>query len=327
MRPPAFWAAGPDHPAARCLAPVGAAYGALVARRMDRPGVRAGCPVLCLGNFTLGGAGKTPAALALASLLAALGRTPAFLSRGYGGRTAGPMRVVLDRHDAEAVGDEPLLLARRAPTVVARDRPAGAALCRALGADTIVMDDGLQNPSLVKDLALAVIDGPAGLGNGLPVPAGPLRAPLARQWRHVAGLILVGDGAPGEAVARAAEIRGLPVHRARLVPEADDLAGRRCLAFAGIGRPDKFFATLAEAGAVIAATRPFPDHHPYRRGELAALAAEAQRLEADLVTTEKDAARLPPAFAARVRVLRVRLVFADAEALRRQVRGALADAR
>jgi len=275
MRPPAFWAAGPDHPAARCLAPLGAAYGALVARRMDRPGARAGCPILCLGNFTLGGAGKTPAALALAAVLADLGRTPAFLSRGYGGRTAGPVQVDLARHDADAVGDEPLLLARRAPTVVSRDRPAGAALCRALGADTIVMDDGLQNPSLVKDLSLAVIDGPAGLGNGLPVPAGPLRAPLDRQWRHVAGLILVGDGAPGEAVARAAEARGLPVHRARLVRETDDLAGRRCLAFAGIGRPDKFFATLAEAGAVIAATRPFPDHHRYRAGELATLATEA----------------------------------------------------
>ncbi|GJE49013.1 Tetraacyldisaccharide 4'-kinase [Methylobacterium tardum] len=326
MRPPAFWAAGPDHPAARCLAPLGAAYGALVARRMDRPGARAGCPILCLGNFTLGGAGKTPAALALAALLAALGRTPAFLSRGYGGRTAGPVQVDLGRHDADAVGDEPLLLARRAPTVVSRDRPAGAALCRALGADTIVMDDGLQNPSLVKDLGLAVIDGPAGLGNGLPVPAGPLRAPLDRQWRHVAGLILVGDGPPGEAVARAAEARGLPVHRARLVRETDDLAGRRCLAFAGIGRPDKFFATLAAAGAVIAATRPFPDHHRYRAGELATLAAEAQRLGAELVTTEKDAARLPPNFAAQVRVLRVRLAFDDAGALRRQVQGALAGA-
>ncbi|MGU3465325.1 tetraacyldisaccharide 4'-kinase [Methylobacterium sp. C33D] len=324
MRPPAFWAAGPDRPAARALAPVGAAYGALAARRMDRPGARAGCPVLCLGNFTLGGAGKTPAALAVAGLVAGLGAAPAFLSRGYGGRLAGPVRVDPAHHAAADVGDEPLLLARLAPAVVAHDRPAGAALCRSLGADVIVMDDGLQNPSLAKDLSLAVVDGPAGLGNGLPFPAGPLRAPLARQWPHVAGLIVIGDGAGGDAVARAAERRGLPVHRARLVRETDDLAGRRCLAFAGIGRPEKFFATLAEAGAVIVGTRSYPDHHPYRARALTALSEAARRLDAELVTTEKDAVRLPQAFAAGVRVLRVRLAFDDADALRRQIRGALA---
>lgn len=326
MRPPGFWSAPPQHPAARGLAPLGAAYGALVARRMDRPGARAGCPVLCLGNFTLGGAGKTPSALAVAGLLAELGRAPAFLTRGYGGRHAGPVRVDPDRHGAAEVGDEPLLLARRATTVVSRDRPAGAALCRSLGADVIVMDDGLQNPSLKKDLSLAVVDGAAGIGNGLPVPAGPLRAPLARQWPHVGGLIVVGDGAAGDAVARMSRQRGLPVHRARLVPATHDLAGRRCLAFAGIGRPEKFFATLAEAGAVIAGTRPFPDHHPYRAAELAALIETARRLGADLVTTEKDAARLPAALAAQVHVLPVRLVVEDPASLRRQVEGALAGA-
>ncbi|MDP4004065.1 tetraacyldisaccharide 4'-kinase [Methylobacterium sp. NEAU K] len=326
MRPPRFWAAGADHPAARCLAPLGAAYGALTARRMDRTGARAACPILCLGNFTLGGAGKTPAALAVAALVAELGRAPAFLSRGYGGRLAGPVRVDPDRHGAAEVGDEPLLLARRAPTIVSRDRPAGAALCRSLGADAIVMDDGLQNPSLAKDLAWAVVDGGAGIGNGLPFPAGPLRAPLERQWPHVAGLILVGDGAPGEAVARMAERRGLAVHRARLDADSSELVGRRCLAFAGIGRPEKFFATLRGTGAALVGMRSFPDHHPYRAAELAALAADAERLGADLVTTEKDAVRLPADFAARVRVLRVRLVPDDPDALRRQVRHALGGA-
>ncbi len=323
MRPPDFWNAGPDHPWARALAPFGAAYGALTARRMDRAGASAGCPVLCLGNFTLGGAGKTPAALAVAALLEELGRDPVFLSRGYGGRTAGPVRVDPDRHAAAEVGDEPLLLARRAPTVVSRHRPAGAALCRQLGADAIVMDDGLQNPSLAKDLSLAVIDAAVGLGNGLPFPAGPLRAPLARQWPHVGGLIVIGDGTPGDGIARVAERRGLPILRARLVRESEDLAGLRCFAFAGIGRPEKFFGTLAEAGAVIAGRRAFPDHHPYRDADLAALAGEALRLGADLVTTEKDAMRLPPSFAARVRVLRVRLAFDDPEALRRLLRRAL----
>ena len=188
------------------------------------------------------------------------------------------------------------------------------------------MDDGLQNPTHARDLTWVVVDGGAGVGNNRPFPAGPLRAPLARQWPHVAGLILVGDDPPGASVAEMAERRGLPVHRAQLIPEGAGFAGRRCLAFAGIGRPEKFFATLRGAGAVIAAERSFPDHHPYRDADLAALAAEAARLGADLVTTEKDAVRLPAAFANRVGVLRVRLVPADPETLRQQIRQALSEA-
>lgn len=320
MRPPAFWDGSPHHPAALALRPLGALYGRLTAARMDRPGARGPCPVLCLGNFTLGGAGKTPAALALADILRDLGARPAFLSRGYGGRLTGPVAVDPARHAAAAVGDEPLLLARRAPAVVARDRVAGAALCAAGGADVIVMDDGLQNPSLAKDLALAVVDAGAGIGNGLPFPAGPLRAPLARQWPHVGGVILVGDGGPGEAVAEAALCRGLPVHRARLAAPAGALAGRRVLAFAGIGRPQKFFATVQASGADLAGARAFPDHHPYAPSDLAALSADAERLGADLVTTEKDAVRLPAAFAARVGVLAARLHVLDEAPLRAQLR-------
>lgn len=327
MRPPRFWAGGPDHPAARLLAPLGALYGSRVAARMDRPGERAWVPVICLGNFTLGGAGKTPAALAVAALLRGLGAKPAFLSRGYGGRLAGPAAVDPAIHTAADVGDEPLLLARLAPAVVSRDRPAGARLCAALGADIVVMDDGLQNPSLRKDLALAVVDAAAGVGNGLPFPAGPLRAPLARQWPHLGGLVLVGDGAAGEAVAQEAARRGLPVHRARLVPGRHDLAGRRLLAFAGIGRPDKFFSTLRGTGAEIVEARSFPDHHAYRPRDLAALAGAADRLGSVLVTTEKDAVRLPPAFAARVLTLPVSLRFDDEAALRETLAEVLATSR
>ncbi|MGU3536784.1 tetraacyldisaccharide 4'-kinase [Methylobacterium sp. A54F] len=323
MRPPAFWAAAPDHPAARLLAPLGAAYGRLAADRMDRAGAAAPCPVLCLGNFTLGGAGKTPTALAAARILEHMGARPAFLSRGYGGRLSGPVRVDPAAHAAADVGDEPLLLARHGPAIIARDRPAGARACVAAGADLIVMDDGLQNPSLAKTLSLAVVDAGFGVGNGRTVPAGPLRAPLARQWRHVGGLVLVGDGEPGEPVAAQAAARGLPVHRARLVPEGAALAGRRVLAFAGIGRPEKFFASLREAGAELAGTRTFPDHHPYRPADLAALAEAAGRLGASLVTTEKDAVRLGPAERARVAVLAVRLVFADPDAFAGQLRALL----
>ncbi|MDO9425244.1 MAG: tetraacyldisaccharide 4'-kinase [Methylobacterium sp.] len=318
MRPPAFWHAGPGHPAARALAPLAALYGRRSAARMDRPGAAGPCPILCVGNFTLGGAGKTPTALALAGFLRGLGAAPAFLTRGYGGRLAGPVRVDPHRHGAADTGDEPLLLARHAATIVARDRSAGARLCVAHGADVIVMDDGLQNPALAKDLSLAVVDAGAGVGNGLVFPAGPLRVPLARQWRHVHGLVLIGDGAGGEAVAGEAARRGLPVHRAHLVP-GGDWAGRRVLAFAGIGRPEKMFATLREAGADLAGTRAFADHHPYTRAELDALSAEAARLGADLVTTHKDHVRLPPAFAARVAVLPVTLEFRESGPLLAQL--------
>ncbi|KQT79773.1 tetraacyldisaccharide 4'-kinase [Methylobacterium sp. Leaf465] len=320
MRAPAFWDAGPGHPLARALAPVGALYGRHTAARMDRPGERAPCPVLCVGNFTLGGAGKTPTALALAAHLRALGANPAFLTRGYGGRLAGPVRVDPSRQTAEETGDEPRLLARAAPTILSRDRPAGAALCVQAGADVIVMDDGLQNPSLAKTLSLAVVDAGAGLGNGRPFPAGPLRVPLARQWPHIHGLVLIGTGDRGEAVAAAAAARGLPVHRARLIPGAD-LTGRRALAFAGIGRPQKFFATCEEAGATLVATRAYPDHHPYGPADETTLAAEATRLGADLVTTEKDHVRLTAPFAARVAVLPVTLAFADEGVLLGQLRG------
>lgn len=324
MRPPGFWSQLPTHPLARMLAPAGRFYGGLTADRMDRPGAAPPCPVLCVGNFTLGGAGKTPTALALARLLRQLGRTPAFLSRGYGGRLAGPLAVDPARHGAAEVGDEPLLLAGCAPTIVSRDRPAGARLCLEAGADVIVMDDGLQNPSLTKTLALAVVDGAAGIGNGLPFPAGPLRAPLARQWPHVGGLVLIGEGEPGDALAREAQGRGLPVHRARLVPEGEqDWAGRRVVAFAGIGRPQKFFDTLRGLGAEIAAERAFADHHPYRAAELAALSALAGREWACLVTTEKDAMRLPAPARAGIRVLRVALALTDEDVLRRQLAAAL----
>lgn len=318
MRPPAFWDAAPTHPAARLLRPLGALYGRHTAARMDRSGTSAPCPVLCVGNFTLGGAGKTPTALALADLARGLGAHPAFLTRGYGGTLTGPVRVDPDRHDASRTGDEPLLLARSAPTILARDRPAGARLAAEGGADLVIMDDGLQNPSLTKDLSLAVVDGASGLGNGLPFPAGPLRVPLARQWRHVQGLVLIGDGEPGERVAAEAARRALPVHRGRLVPSGD-LSGRRVFAFAGIGRPEKFFATLRETGADIAGTRAFPDHHAYREADLSTLAAQAQRAGAILVTTQKDRVRLPAAFAAGVATLPVTLRFAGTEALIGQI--------
>jgi tetraacyldisaccharide 4'-kinase len=297
MRAPAFWFAGKPDWRARALWPLGALYGAVTARRMGGQGARVGVPVICVGNFVAGGAGKTPTALAIAALLREMGEAPAFLSRGYGG-TAGkdaPLLVDPAHHDAALVGDEPLLLARAAPTIVAADRPAGALAARLAGASVIIMDDGLQNRSLHQDVRFAVVDGATGVGNGFCVPAGPLRAPLATQTPHVTAVVLIGEGEAGERVADAAARAGKPVLRARLTPDADQaraLAGRDVVAFAGIGRPEKFFATLREIGARIVAAHAFGDHHPYAREEIAGLQAEAEARGAMLLTTEKDMARL-----------------------------------
>jgi tetraacyldisaccharide 4'-kinase len=295
MRAPSFWWR-PSSLAATLLAPVGWIYGAVTARRMARPGTRTAVPVVCVGNFVAGGAGKTPTAIALARHLVMLGRRPVFLSRGYGGSLAGPVVVDPATHGPAQVGDEPLLLARTAPAVVAADRLAGASLAAGLG-DIIVMDDGLQNPTLHKDLRLAVVDGESGVGNGLCVPAGPLRAPLPEQLRHVDAVIVIGPGAQGDAVAEVASRSGVPVLRGDLQSDpaaSARLAGRDVLAFAGIGRPEKFWNSLERTGARVAARRPFADHHPYARPEILAILAQARDSGLCPVTTEKDWVRLEP---------------------------------
>jgi tetraacyldisaccharide 4'-kinase len=294
MRDPAFW--WTDHSTtAALLAPIGAGYGAIAARYMARPGRKAPVPVICVGNFTLGGAGKTPTAIALARLLSASGHRPFFLSRGYGGRIAGPVRVDPEG-GAGDVGDEPLLLARIAPTVVARDRLAGVKVAVAAGADTIILDDGLQNPSVEKDFAIAVVDGRRGIGNGRTFPAGPLRAPVEAQFNHIDAVLVVGSTSrAAECAMDIARRRGVPVLHADLHPAPEvvaDLAGKPVLAFAGIADPDKFFATLEAHGIPAAIRKPFPDHHRYRADDISALLACAHRNGLTLVTTEKDLARL-----------------------------------
>jgi tetraacyldisaccharide 4'-kinase len=320
MREPEFWwrAAGIE---AWLLAPAAVIYGAVAARRLKRRGYRAGVPVLCVGNPTVGGAGKTPTAILVARLLAAAGERPVFLSRGYGGRQRGPHLVDPEHDRAADVGDEPLLLARVAPTVIAHDRVAGAKTAIAAGGSVIVMDDGFQNPSLAKDFSALIVDGRRGLGNARVLPAGPLRVPLDAQLERADAVVLVGtvgDGA--SAVIKEAEMSKRPLFRARLVPDRDTvaaLAGRRVLAFAGIGDPEKLFATLRDAGITVAAARSFADHHRYTPGEAWSLCNEADAGGLTLVTTEKDRARLQgdaamAELAARVRVLPVNLVIEEA---------------
>ena len=294
MREPAFWYR-PRSFKSHALRPLGLLYGAITERRMLRQGFDAGIPVICVGNYHVGGAGKTPTVLALTKLLRELGETPVVLSRGYGGRLQGPVMVDGARHIAADVGDEPLMMARDVPVVVARDRLDGVALAKSQGATVILMDDGFQNPRLLKDASLIVIDSERGIGNGKVFPAGPLRAPLKAQLARTDALVLIGDGRAANDVAAELAKRNKPELRARLKPDAASVAqlfGKRVFAFAGIGDPERFFRTLRASGIDVARTRRFDDHHMFSPEEIAALAAEAQREQLTLVTTEKDLARL-----------------------------------
>ncbi len=314
MTPPAFWEQGGVLP--WLLAPAAAVAARLTARRVARPGWHAPVPVLCCGNAGVGGAGKTTVALDLAQRLTARGVVVHCLTRGYGGRSRGVLGVDPARHDAGLVGDEPLLLAAVAPTWVAADRAAGARAAVAAGAQALLMDDGLQNPTLVRDAALLVVDGAVGFGNGRVIPAGPLREPVATAAARCRAAVLIGPDAAG---ARAELPPGLPVLAATLEPDAA-LPGARVLAFSGIARPSKFHATLRRAGATVAECMDFPDHHRFTRAELDRVLARATALGAMPVTTPKDAVRLPGAVRSQVRVVGVSLLWDDPDGLERLLR-------
>jgi tetraacyldisaccharide 4'-kinase len=308
---PEFWARQGLLPS--LLRPLAWAYAAGgAARRAWIHPWRAPVPVICVGNLVAGGAGKTPVALSLAQKLRERGAGVHLLSRGYGGSLDGPLAVDPARHVASQVGDEPLLLAAMAPCWVARDRVAGAKAAIAVGAKLLLLDDGLQNSTLAKDLSLLVIDGGYGFGNGHVLPAGPLREPLDVGLARADAVVLVGEDELGVAPL----LTDKTVLRARLVPEnASEFAGKPVVAFAGIGRPSKFFATLEELGARLMARHAFPDHHRYRESELSRMNEEADAAGAMLVTTAKDAARLTPTWRAKLCVLSVVVVWDDAQAL------------
>ena len=292
------------------LAPLGALYGLSVkARRMTATPYRSTAQVICVGNLTAGGTGKTQIAIALGRLLTARGKKVVFLSRGYQGRLKGPVVVETGAHSASDVGDEPLLLAAHAPTIVSRDRAAGAKLAETLRADVIVMDDGHQNFQLEKDLSLVVIDASVGFGNGRVIPAGPLRERPGEGLARANAVVAMGDGTPA--------LFGFagPVLRARVIPDAaGGLHRHTVFAFCGIANPERFFSLLGSIGAQIAGQRTFPDHHPYTDDEIAALTTAAKALGAELVTTEKDFVRLGASQRDGVIPLPVRAVFDDGAA-------------
>jgi tetraacyldisaccharide 4'-kinase len=292
------------------LSPFAAVYAGATARRMARPGWHAPIPVICCGSVTVGGAGKTTLAIDLGRRLAARGVTSHFLLRGYGGSVKGPVRVEPAKHGSEAVGDEALLLAALAPTWVSADRAAGAQCAVEAGAEAIVMDDGLQNPTLEKTLSLMTIDGGAGFGNGRVIPSGPLRESVAAAAARCGAAVLIGQDDTG---ALALLPPGLPVLRADLVsgPEMAELSGQNVFAFCGIANPRKFFTTLRLGGAVVAGSEAFADHYPFDAGDMRALLAQAERLGAIPVTTRKDWVRIPTEFQNQVRVVSVTLQWED----------------
>lgn len=314
MPAPRFWFTDPDHPdwRARALAPLAAVYAAGTARRLARGNpLRLDVPVICVGNINAGGTGKTPTVAALVQRLSTRGIAAHVVTRGHGGTLTGPVRVDVARHTATDTGDEALLHAAFAPTWVARDRAAGAQAAVAEGAQAVVLDDGHQNPSLAKDLSIVVVDAARGFGNGRVIPAGPLREPVATGLARADLLLSIGDAA-AQAAFRALwqpQIGALPHVTAQLRPLPMGLpwAGRRLLAFAGIGDPEKFFATLRNEGADIVRAVPLDDHQPIPPALFTRLTTDAKAMGAQLVTTEKDAVRLRPAERAQVLTLPVRL--------------------
>jgi tetraacyldisaccharide 4'-kinase len=326
MKPPLFWYQ-PYRNSLRhkVLAPLGRLYAKGTARRLLKTrAYRSKLPVICIGNINVGGTGKTPTAMAMIQLLQGMGYKPALISRGYGGKLQGPVAVDPNTHTAEQVGDEPLLLAAFAPCIIAKDRAEGAKYAETLDVDVLLLDDGFQSPSVYKDLSIVVVDAALGFGNGQVLPAGPLREPLHVGLARADLVLSIGNS---EAQTQFANDWGHAIGVPHVTAELTvlqmgmDFSGLRCLAFAGIGHPEKFFATLRSQDAEVVKTVSLADHQTLSPALLGRLEREAEAANAQLVTTEKDAVRLPLGFRQKVLTLPVRIAFDDIAL----VKSALAD--
>lgn len=316
MKTPSFWS---EHNlTSALLTPLGSLY-ALATRiniALHKPR-KVSVPVICIGNLTAGGTGKTPTAVSIASLLQANGKKPFFVSRGYGGKLHNII-VNPQRHSPQEVGDEPLILSRQAPTIVNSDRYEGAQTAIANGAGLVIMDDGFQNPRLYKDLSFLVFDGGFGYGNGKCIPAGPLRENLHAGLKRADAILIIGEDKHNLAAQF-----DLPVFQGKIVPVPPEFSERRAIAFAGIGRPEKFYQSLRELGFDLLETTDFPDHHFYSRAELQELIKKARQKQAVLITTSKDYVKIPADLRPRFQVLEITIEWNQAEELTRFITGRL----
>lgn len=307
---------------AHMLAPAAWLYGAVAGRRLARSNPpRVALPVLCIGNFTVGGAGKTPTAIAFAQALKARGLVPGIVSRGYGGNYGDLHLVDVENDNARQVGDEPLLLARHASVALSANRLNAAHFLQMHGCNFIIMDDGFQSARLYADFSLLVVDAGRGIGNGKVIPAGPLRAPMVDQMRKTDALLRIGRGDAADYVIRQAARAGRPVFEAQLIASSrGSLTPKRWLAFAGIGNPDKFYTSLRQAGGDVAVTRSFADHHAFSSDDLSELQRDAAKAGLGLITTAKDYVRIatmigaPQGFVENLAVLDIALQFDNRDA-------------